>query len=76
MACMFHGLVNKYPTELFVYMDDILIATKNDLPRHRQIVDKVLKLLARESDFLRTSKCIFEQTRVEYLGLVINRVGN
>ena len=52
MACMFHGLVNKYPTELFVYMDDILIATKNDLPRHRQIVDKVLKLLARESDFL------------------------
>ena len=52
MAQMFRGLINKYPTELFIYMDDILIATKNDLPRHRQIVDKVLNLLAKESYFL------------------------
>ena len=72
MARMFHRLVNKYPTELFVYMDDILIMTKNDLPRHQQIVDKVLNLLAKESYFLRLSKCIFKQTWVEYLGLVID----
>ena len=72
MARMFRRLVNKYPTELFVYMDDILIAMKNDLLRHRQIVDEVLDLLAKESYFLRPSKCIFEQTRVEYLGLVVD----
>ena len=52
MAQMFCRLVNKYPTELFVYMDDILIATKNNLLRHRQIVDEVLDLLAKESYFL------------------------
>jgi hypothetical protein len=28
---MFRALTCKYPTELFVYMDDILIATGEDL---------------------------------------------
>jgi len=32
MNRMFHHLTNKYPTELFVYMDNILIATRGDLP--------------------------------------------
>jgi len=32
MNCMFRRLTNKYPTKLFVYMDDILIATGGDLP--------------------------------------------
>ena len=58
MARMFRNLINKYPTELFVYMDNILIATNNNLDRHRQIVDDVLKLLAKESYFLRPSKCV------------------
>ena len=69
---MFHDLVNKYPTELFIYMDDILIATNSNLNHHRQIVNDVLKLLARESYFLRPSKCSFEQTRIEYLGLIVD----
>lgn len=52
MARMFRDLVNKYPTKLFVYMDDILITTKDNLDHHRQIVDDVLELLAKESYFL------------------------
>ena len=52
MAHMFHKLVNINPTELFVYMDDILIATKNNLNCHWQIVDDVLELLTKESYFL------------------------
>ena len=35
MAHMFRPLTNKYPTELFVYVDDVLIATKGDETRHR-----------------------------------------
>ena len=69
---MFRGLINKYPTELFVYMDNILIATNNNLDRHRQIVNNVLELLAKESYFLRPSKCVFEQTHIEYLGLIVD----
>ena len=72
MARMFRNLINKYPTELFVYMDNILIATNNNLDRHRQIVDDVLKLLAKESYFLRPSKCVYEQTRIKYLGLIMD----
>ena len=72
MARMFRPLTNKFPTELFVYMDNILIATKNDVERHREIVDAVLDLLAKESYFLRPSKCIFEQTRIEYLGVIVD----
>ena len=64
---MFHNLVNKYPTELFVYMDNILITTKNNINHHRQIIDDILELLAKESYFLQPSKCVFEQTQIEYL---------
>ena len=71
MAHMFRPLMNKYPTELFVYVDDVLIATKGDVTRHRIIVDEVLDLLAIESYFLRPAKCTFEQTRVDYLGIVV-----
>jgi hypothetical protein len=69
---MFRPLVNKYPNELFVYMDDILIATGGDLQRHRLIVHDVLDLLEVESYFLKPSKCVFEQPQVEYLGLIVN----
>ena len=42
----------QYPNELFVYMDDILVATNDDLARHRQIVHQVLDKLEEESYFL------------------------
>lgn len=64
--------LNKYPTELFDYIDDILIATKDDTPHHQQIVNEVLDLFAEESYFLRPAKCEFEQTRMEYLGLIVD----
>ena len=72
MTHMFHPLTKKYPTELFVYMDDVLITTGDNLARHRQIVHDVLDLFAEESYFLRPSKCIFEQRQVEYLGVIID----
>jgi len=72
MIRTFQTLQNKYPTELLVYMDDILIATKDDLNRHRQIVNEVLEVMLMESYFLQLAKCEFEQRRVKYLGLILN----
>ncbi len=72
MARMFKPLMDKYPHELFVYMDDILIATTDDLPRHRQIVHEVLDLMEFESYFLKPAKCSFEQSNMEYLGIVVS----
>ncbi len=38
MIRVFRTLQNRYPGELLIYMDDILIATKDDLLQHRKIV--------------------------------------
>jgi hypothetical protein len=72
MSRLLKHLLDKYPTELFVYMDNILIATDNDLERHQQIVHKVLDLLEEESYFLRPTKCEFEQCSITYLGIIVN----
>src|SRR6266849_8897433 len=73
MIRVFRSLQNKYPNELLVYMDDILVATANDIPRHREIVRQVLEVMRRESFFLKVSKCEFEQQHVEYLGLILDK---
>ena len=52
-------------------MDDILIATGNDIELHWRIVHEVLDLLAEESLFCKLSKCHFEQTSITYLGIVV-----
>jgi len=52
MTKIFRTLQNQYPSELLVYMDDILIATTNDLDRHRRIVREVLQILEQNSYFL------------------------
>src|SRR6266436_6104200 len=52
MNRMFREMKMQYPNELFIYMDDILIATNDDLTRHRQIVHQVLDKLEEESYFL------------------------
>jgi RNase H-like domain found in reverse transcriptase/Reverse transcriptase (RNA-dependent DNA polymerase) len=72
MDRLFRPLKDKYPGMLFVYMDDILITTADDLPLHRHIVHDVLNLLKEESFFLKPSKCKFEQTSINYLGIVVS----
>ena len=52
-------------------MDDILIATGDDIELHWRIVHEVLDLLAEESLFCKLSKCHFEQTTITYLGIVV-----
>ena len=59
----------KYGEDVQVYMDDIIIATRNDLGYHRDVVCTVLEAMRGTSLFLKPEKCEFEKEQVEYLGL-------
>ena len=54
-----------------VYLDDILIFT-DTIQEHQKVVNEVLKWLAENDLYLRPEKCKFEQTQIEYLGLIIS----
>src|ERR1700744_153598 len=72
MSRILRPLMDQCPKELFVYMDDVLIATEEDLDRHRKIVHDFLDICEKESYYLKASKCIFEQRKIDYLGIVID----
>ena len=71
MDQIFALLKQKYPGLIFCYMNDILIATGEDLELHQHIVHDVLDLLKQESLFCKISKCQFEQRSITYLGIVV-----
>ena len=71
MDRIFAPIKRQYPGNVFAYMDDILIATGDDIELHRRIIHEVLDLLAEESLFCKLSKCHFEQTSITYLGIVV-----
>jgi hypothetical protein len=56
---------------LSIYMDDILIHTRSDLPYHRTRVHQILDKLHKHDLFLKPEKCIFEQKEVEFLGVIL-----
>ena len=55
-----------------VFMDDILIFTKS-LDTHRETVRRVLEILRTHHLYLKPEKCLFEQLKVEYLGLILSQ---
>jgi RNase H-like domain found in reverse transcriptase len=57
------------PGKVCVYMDDVLIATGEDVEEHQRIVCEVLEMFCQESFFLKLAKCNFEQTSIDYLGI-------
>jgi Reverse transcriptase (RNA-dependent DNA polymerase)/RNase H-like domain found in reverse transcriptase len=54
-----------------VYLDDILIFTKT-LVEHWRVVWRVLERLWEYKLYLRPEKCEFEQTCIEYLGVIVS----
>src|SRR5580692_5741910 len=56
---------------LIVYMDDILIATKDDAKFHEECVHRVLERLHLHDLYLKPEKCAFEQRQMEFLGVVL-----
>ena len=72
MQKMLRNWLNKYPDETGNYIDDMVVATKSNLPQHRQIVGELLNIFQQNSYFLRPAKCEFEVSRIECLGLVVD----
>jgi len=53
-----------------IYMDDILVFTDTH-KQHTAVVCEVLKILRDNNLFLKPEKCVFHQSEVEYLGLIV-----
>ena len=56
---------------LTVYMDDTLIATKDNLEFHRKCIHRILKKLAEHDLYLKPKKCQIKQQRVKFLGVIL-----
>ena len=56
---------------LIVYMDDILIATRDDLQFHEKCILRMLEKLKKHDLYLKLDKCAFEQCKIEFLGLIL-----
>ena len=56
---------------LIVYMDDILVATKDNQEFHNQCVHRMLDKLKEHDLYLKPEKCIFNQKRIEFLGVIL-----
>jgi len=56
---------------LRIYMDDMIIATKDDKVLHKLQVNHILDKLEKFDLFLKPEKCRFHQHEVEYLGVLI-----
>jgi hypothetical protein len=69
MDTIFHDLI--LTNEVMVYMDNILIATDNDLTHHHHLVHQVLQNLEEHDLFLKPQKCQFEVDKVEYLSVIL-----
>ena len=57
--------------KVIIYMDDILIATEDDLTKHRKLVNQVLERLDKLDLYLKPSKCQFKVWKIEFLGVVL-----
>ena len=54
---------------LIVYMDNILIATKDDLQFHKKCIHRMLEKLRKHHLYLKPEKCTFEQQKI--LGVIL-----
>ena len=56
---------------LIIYMDDMLIATHNNPKFHEKCVHCILTKLLLHDLYLKPEKCIFEQQKIEFLGVIL-----
>ena len=76
----FQRLMNKvlrpvkaqYGEDVQGYMDDVIIATKDNVDYHREVTRAVLNAMRNASLFLKPEKCESEKRRIEYLGPILN----
>jgi len=56
---------------LIIYMDDMLIAMHNNPAFHEKCIHRILSKLLINDLYLKPKKCVFEQQRVEFLGVIL-----
>ena len=71
MNNVFKDVMGKF---VLVYLDDILIFSKN-LEEHRMHVRHVLETLRKQRFYAKASKCTFCSSELEYLGHIVGRDG-
>ena len=52
------------------YMDDVLVVSK-DKKKHQMAIHKLLDILEANDLFLKPEKCVWEQSSIDYLGLIL-----
>ncbi|VDC03698.1 unnamed protein product [Peniophora sp. CBMAI 1063] len=76
LPATFQAIMNKLFRDLIhegvvvVYLDNILIFTKM-LEEHCCVTRKVSRILRENKLYLQPEKCEFEQTKIEYLGMIV-----
>ena len=71
MHHIFHKQVGK---SVLVYLDDILVFSKNEA-EHLQHLREVLGILRQQKLYCRLHKCQFNQTEISYLGHIVSEEG-
>jgi len=56
---------------LIIYMDNMLIATHNNPAFHEKCVHCILTKLLLNNLYLKPEKCVFEQQKIEFLGVIL-----
>ena len=56
---------------IFIYMDNILIATNGTWEDHYKEVEQVLKTLQEHNLYLKPDKCKFHRMEIDFLGIVV-----
>ena len=77
ISATFQRYVNKILTEkldifVIIYLDDILIYTKNPSLPHIEVVRWVLDQLQKYFFFANVKKCCFHQDEVRFLGYIVS----
>ena len=66
-----HLFQNLLDQEVVIYLDDILIYTKQDSEKHRQLVKEVLKRLIDNELYVDINKTEFHAQEVEFLEHIV-----
>ena len=68
------NLLEKF-SEVFVFIDDILIVTKGTKEEHLAKVREILETINQENSLLKATKCKIAKDEIEWLGFKLTRSG-
>ena len=63
----------KKGTKICIYMDDIAVATSTNEEDHKEAVKDVLRVAEEHDLYFKPEKCTFHASRIDYLGVIIEK---